>query len=543
MNTNGKIVSGIVGRGEANPIKVLLVDDEPLALEHLRHLVPWRELGFEIVGETTYPQQAIDLQRRHRADIVFADIKMPGMDGLALSRALLKETGGVKIVLLTSYKEFDYAKEALQLGISDYLVKHELSGRQLTEVLERIKNTLRQQERKERLIRRQLFQDLLSGAKPIEQLKPIWLEHADAQTRFLLILAGADLPVGPFSASHPYNPPKHLPFPEMGEAGIEIVRGHAEGIQHMDVIQLEPCRWGVVAAVDGKGGYGQYQPVAMTMIRHLQQRFKQTTGETISAIASFQLYRLDEMRQLFTLYERILAYTPFFGRECVLHPDSVAFGETRDYPEAREQVEAVRHCLERLEDKGEALIADAFELELKRVHLRAAYWLGDKLMSLILAFRTARNLPSPVQRGNETYSFPDMSSYLQSLYTKTVKDCRRLQHGRYSRKVRETMHVMDTRYAENLTTDELGAQIGISGDRLRRIFKQETGTSTLDYLTQVRMKEAKRLLQAEKYKISEIAVRVGYRDSQYFSQVFRKSVGVNPLMYVKRGGLQHENEN
>ncbi|GGD56186.1 helix-turn-helix domain-containing protein [Paenibacillus nasutitermitis] len=514
-------------------IKVMLVDDEPLALEHLKHLVPWRELGFEIIAETTYPQQAVELHRKLRADIIFADIKMPGMDGLALSKALLKEAGGTKIVLLTSYKEFDYAKEALKLGISDYLVKHELSSSQLTVVLEQMKEELKQQERKGKLIRRQLFQELMKGSRPAEQQKQLWAENADAKSRFLLILAGVDLPVGPFSALHSYAAPNQLQIPDVGTA---------DGILNYDTIQLEPCRWAIVATVAEKDGYAQLQPLALSIIRDLQQRFRKATGETLSAVVSLNVCGLDGMRQLLSLYERIFAYTPFFGRESVMHPDSVLFGEDRDMEHSKEWVNQVLHGLERLEDTGEALIANAFELEIGRVHLKAVYWLGDKLLSAILAFRTERNLPVPAEHGSGNYTFREMSEYLQGLYRETVTDCRKLLNGRYSRKVRETLQAIDDRYAEGLTIEELAAQVGISGDRLRRMFKQETGTSPLDYLTQVRIREAKKLLQSEKYRISEVAEKVGYRDSQYFSQVFRKAVGVNPLMYVKRGGPQHENE-
>ncbi|OMF32131.1 hypothetical protein BK133_14880 [Paenibacillus sp. FSL H8-0548] len=508
-------------------LKVILVDDELLAIEHLRHLVPWHELGFEIVAETTYPQQAVELHRKHRADIVFVDIKMPGMDGLTLSRALLSEAGGTKIVLLTSYKEFDYAKEAIKLGISEYLVKHELSADQLTSLLRIMKDELLKQDHKERLIRRQLFLDLVKGVKPLVEQKRLWAENMSTRSQFLLMLIGVDLPVGPFSSTHPYAPPSQLQLSD---------EGTYEGIMCFDAIQLAPCRWGIIATVSEKGGYSHFQPITMSIIRDIQQRFKRETGETISAVVSSSLYTLDEIKHRLMLYERTLAYAPFYGREIVMHPETVIFGEDRDIQEAKDHLEAIRRNQEHLDYSGAELIAAAFELEIKRLHIKGVYWLGDKLLNMIHNFRAARNLPLPAQERCENYTFLEMSAHLQALYRENVQECQKLEYGRYSRKVRETLHAIDTRYSEGLTIEELAEQVGISGDRLRRTFKQETGTSALDYLTQVRIREAKKLLQLEKYKIGEVAEMVGYRDSQYFSQVFRKAVGVNPLMYVKRGG-------
>lgn len=103
-------------------LKVLIVDDEILAIEYLRDLIPWREYGYEIVGEATNARQALELFVKHRPQIVISDICMPGMDGLEFCGKILALDSSAKILLLTAYKEFEYAKKAIELGVCNYLL-------------------------------------------------------------------------------------------------------------------------------------------------------------------------------------------------------------------------------------------------------------------------------------------------------------------------------------------------------------------------------------------------------------------------------------
>jgi len=104
-----------------------------------------------------------------------------------------------------------------------------------------------------------------------------------------------------------------------------------------------------------------------------------------------------------------------------------------------------------------------------------------------------------------------------------------------SRKVRLALSHMEHHYDDpDLDTDAIARQVGLSRDHFRHLFKEETGQTVLDQLTDIRMKHAKRLLDEGRYKVYEIADKVGFRNSQYFSQVFRKSTGMNPLEYMER---------
>lgn len=104
-----------------------------------------------------------------------------------------------------------------------------------------------------------------------------------------------------------------------------------------------------------------------------------------------------------------------------------------------------------------------------------------------------------------------------------------------SRKVRAAIAYLERHYADpEIGADAVAGHLGISRDHLRHVFKEETGHTVLDRLTEIRMEQAKRLLADGALKIYEIAERVGYRNGQYFSQVFRKQTGMNPNEYTEK---------
>ncbi|MCR4636481.1 MAG: response regulator [Butyrivibrio sp.] len=103
--------------------KVVIVDDEPLIVEGLRKIVDWDMYNCVVVGTASSGKEGIELVRSHNPDILFTDIRMPGMDGLSMIAALRSEYRDMHVVILTGYRDFEYAREALNLGVFRFLLK------------------------------------------------------------------------------------------------------------------------------------------------------------------------------------------------------------------------------------------------------------------------------------------------------------------------------------------------------------------------------------------------------------------------------------
>ena len=118
-------------------LRILLVDDEPLVLIGLQGMLEWEKLGYTVCGTARNGKLALELIEREKPDIVIADVKMPVMDGLTLARTCRERGPLPAFIMLTSFEEFDYIKQAMGAGVVDYLVKLDLTPKNLQTALAR----------------------------------------------------------------------------------------------------------------------------------------------------------------------------------------------------------------------------------------------------------------------------------------------------------------------------------------------------------------------------------------------------------------------
>ena len=104
-------------------LRTFLAEDEIVVRENIKKMVPWEQYGFELVGEASDGEMALPLIKKLKPDLLITDIKMPFMDGLTLCKVVKKEFPDIKIVILSGYDDFNYAKEAIGIGVEDYLLK------------------------------------------------------------------------------------------------------------------------------------------------------------------------------------------------------------------------------------------------------------------------------------------------------------------------------------------------------------------------------------------------------------------------------------
>ena len=184
-------------------IKIFLVEDEIIIRQGIKKNINWQQEGFDFVGEASDGELAYPLIQNTKPDILITDIKMPFMDGLELSRLVKKELPDIKILVLSGYNEFEYAQEAINIGIADYLLKP-ITGAKLLEAVKKMAKIIEedrqqkqfllayQKERAEsgRLAKQKLFGRLISGEYAVSALleegREIGMELAANQYNLVL---------------------------------------------------------------------------------------------------------------------------------------------------------------------------------------------------------------------------------------------------------------------------------------------------------------------------------------------------------------------
>lgn len=104
-------------------VKIMIIDDEYLIRNLIKNCLDWNEIGMEIVGEASNATEGLNLIRRENPDIILTDINMPVTDGLDMSKSIVEKYPDIKIIVITGYNEFEYAKRSIKLGVSDFILK------------------------------------------------------------------------------------------------------------------------------------------------------------------------------------------------------------------------------------------------------------------------------------------------------------------------------------------------------------------------------------------------------------------------------------
>ena len=134
-------------------IRIFLVEDEVIIRNGIKRSIDWEAEGYDFAGEASDGELAYPLILKEKPDILITDIRMPFMDGLELSRLVKEKLPDIQILLLTGFEEFEYAKEAIRIGVTEYLLKP-ISSAKLLEVLEKVSEKIRKErEEKELLLR------------------------------------------------------------------------------------------------------------------------------------------------------------------------------------------------------------------------------------------------------------------------------------------------------------------------------------------------------------------------------------------------------
>ena len=142
-------------------IPVMIVDDEKLTIEDLSTLVDWQACGYEIVAKTFNGKRGIRMFEEFHPQLILTDIRMPFMDGIRMCEEIRKKDPEVQIVLLTAYEEFEYAKAAIRLGVTDYLIKSEITEENFTVFL---------QEMRTRILRRRREKEFLGDSVAVSYI-------------------------------------------------------------------------------------------------------------------------------------------------------------------------------------------------------------------------------------------------------------------------------------------------------------------------------------------------------------------------------------
>lgn len=529
-------------------VKVLLVDDEPLECEAIRFILERERPEVQVVGQAGSGRLALKLARELRPDIVFMDIQMPGIGGLEATQALREAVPGVKVVMLTAYDEFDFAQRALKLGASDYLLK----PARPQEILRVVDNMCRElaeaaaREEEEKRLRQELeammpfiatglVLDLVSGRSTnLEQLKEraSFLGLGPGPYQVLLV----DIDHFAASTQARREVERQVLKKEVYQALLCTLQENAQGL----VTPLGSDTFLVLACVPGG------KDAALELAEKLREAVASSTPCTVTVGVGTTCADLAEVPLSYAAAQRAVRYGSFFGADQVVASSELERGDAEStfYPyelEARlaqsvrlgeaETARAVfRELWQRLSaaTAGEAELARARALELATVLTRAALEGGAESSVLSVLQRAS------LEELTAAPTAAAVEEWVRAVLDECLKAVEASQAALRSEVIGQAKRYINQHFREPVSLEDVAREVHLSPFYLSRLFKEKEGVNFVDYLTRLRLEEAKKLLAQTNDTVAAIAEQVGYAEANYFSRIFRRHFGMSPSEYRER---------
>ena len=536
-------------------LKVFLVEDEVVMRNGIKNNIPWEQEGFEFAGEASDGELAYPLIKKEKPDILITDIRMPFMDGLELSRLVKKELPQIKIIILSGYNEFDYAKKAINIGVTDYLLKP-ISSAKLLEAVKKVADMIEKEQDNARLIKRyekEMEENILQekhklwGALASNRLSTIELLEkgqrlgidftASAYQVFLFKLMQEGDSTGCSEelnrASEKVNDlagswERVLSFDRSPEGWAFLIKGESE--EEVQSTYLE-TRKELLELVEGYpkveyfGGIGN----VVHRIGDIQTSYKE-------AARAFSSRFFMDANQIADSAEMVKVQMEQDGKIDV----SKMLSKKREH-----------ELVERFLKNGTTEEVDSFLDELfqnigeqncksllyrQYVVMDLFFCASDFLGNLELDIE---NLPEECRDINQIVEKAEDAENLRyqigNLFTETMQLRDSHSKKKYSKLLEDAKDFIDENYKhDEMSLNTVAAQVNISPSYFSTIFSSEMGQTFVEYLTHVRLEKAKELLMCSNMRTAEIGYEVGYKDSHYFSYIFKKVVGCSPKEYRNR---------
>ncbi|MFF2885455.1 helix-turn-helix domain-containing protein [Paenibacillus sp. NPDC057967] len=535
-------------------LKMIVAEDEQFFREGIVGSIDWKLYDIEIVGEAENGRQALDLMHEAGADLLLTDIRMPFMNGLDLIRAAKDAGMSFHSILLTGYNEFDYAKEAITLGVSDYLVKpcmpHDIL-RVVLDVKKKIETAEHRGRKFSELSRTwnrsiQLLKNGILSQWIQQPLMP--LEERGVSMRELnlslqpepIIVGRIEIDAGERGTGIRSNRDLELMRYAILNITDETLRPHFDG-------KLEVFRHGDELLWMANGSGNHTDASHMEGLRLLKQNLESYLSLTVSLSLSSVQPSVNDAKSAYEEASKAMEARFYQGKGGIFLFNDLR-GERSGEISIMEDpfLERIqRELLSHLQVSQYGGAVDAIDAAIAYLKERTTYsrpeiiWrVSGIVMDLqrIAKERLAGTIEWHNHPINWIESVPNMETLddCSVILQKIVQNIAQTSSNQKQlhRTVQATLELIKAKYDTNLTLELAAKETFVSNSYLSSLFKQELGVNFLDYLHQYRVERAKELLR-EHYKIYAVAKLVGYGEERHFSSTFKKWTGMTPSQYQK----------
>ena len=523
-------------------LRAVLADDETKVIYLLEKLIDWEKMGFEITGVASDGLQALQLVEETQPHLLVTDIRMPGCSGLELVKRAKALQPGLHCIIISGYREFEYAQSAIKYGVEDYLLKP-LKKDELTAILMRLRDKLGEEERieyrqeKDRVKRQELLIEALyksAGQKiPFAGREQVNEEYGFHYSEGICCAAIVRPDV---SEADRHREAYRI----LMQHALDIVRRELRNIGSEAAVSV--LREGIAAVI----GVNSYDPVEM---RQCFTKIRKEIEKQRDLFWDIRVFvSVGSRGESMQMLSRSLSEALWLSADRICSDAAVRDAETETIPlENHYQMDVAMR--KRFRDAAELLDEAQFRRVLKEsgeelrgrggLHgMMVREWFYEVVRACIYGMEQSGTVESSCEAElMDSFWYCRSLDEIYALLERKILE--KLTHMREERSLQENRPIAQAKeyilahYSEALRLEDVSAAAGFNATYFSTFFKKETGLSFTDYLGQVRITKAKELLLRDEFSVMDVCEAVGYKDLKYFSRLFKKVTGISPSDYRK----------
>ncbi|CAM3534418.1 response regulator transcription factor [Marinicrinis lubricantis] len=534
--------------------KVMLVDDDYPVIELLEEAVRWEALGLMLIGSFENGAKALEAAEADMPDILITDIGMPKMDGLTLIRRLKERSSNLRVAILSCHSEFEYAKQAMQLQVQDYIVKDTLHPDDLVPVLERMVKSLNDEQRLH--LEQHRLRHMVDRSR--DAMREKWVHGAMQQPLLREEMWSQEL--------------ESFGLPAVGRVIVPVV-----GLMH-DIrkarslfVSDENLRFAVTNVLDevireseAEAVLFPYQVKEWFILHSFRPTLAISTQEEVRRLLErigWALRRILKLQMSFVIGERSQG-----GRQIKQNMRALLHNDRQRFYMSRSQIvplcpatygsegDIFVHYDEAIRSLHECVLKE----ETEQLQSQAARWMQwiaavqyapetvkDWTLKLLLdirlkhqavnSFRGVPSLNSLHKEAADIGSLHELQDWLTSHLLHAAAAYKESGAGKMRREVLEAYEYVALHMDRRIGLEDIAEHLHLNPSYFSRLFKKETGETFIEYVTRMKMERAKELLDQTARSVAQICELLGYENQSYFIKLFKSFAGMTPLDYRHRG--------
>lgn len=512
-------------------LKLLIVDDERIIREGLSNALEWGKYGYVLCGTAENGEEALDIIRKEKPDLVLCDVKMPGMDGIELISRVKNEMPDVHFAILSGYSEFGFAKKAMQFGVHDYLLKP-CDEAEIIPVLRKVRQEIaRKMEDENRLrqitfnlrkvlpqVREQFLRDMVAGVNYSEKELQYYMRLFGISRHIVRLVV---LRIGQGNGLNEKIVLQNIVHEVLTDERLYLSTILPDEVllvtPAMDLSELSEL------LVQAKGKFTEYYDA----------RF---------SIGISNSEPIGNLRRMYADVQECLKCEFYLGEGSIITGKQFEFSPGENMADLSGLIAEIAMCVRSGNRKDTNTLIDRFfhSIETSRLEITIARTYCTELFLNIIRQAAPDQISEYAKEVAKISGFDmldQIMEHVHSIAAQIVDANYRYNTGRYSVIIRTIMQCI----TDNISNPDLSLSwiardvLYMNENYLGKLFFKETGEKFSQYVTNIRMRKAKELiLQKKDCKIYEISSLTGFADNtQYFSQVFKKAFGMTPSDFKK----------